>query len=440
MTKAVLYSIQIFVWYLFVFLFPMNGLFSQNGSSDFGIRFSGFVKNDFFYDTRQTVTIREGHFLLYPAHRMPDANQKDINATSSFNFLSIQTRLTGSITAPDAFGAKINGLVEADFFGNENASFVDNNGFRLRHAVARLNWTHTELLFGQFWHPMFVPACFSEVISFNTGAPFQPFSRNPQIRITQQIHGFRLIGAMAAQRDFTSPGGSVVLRNSPLPDLHFQLQYEQKNSEKKTEFLAGAGLGYRSIQPLTFTEKGTSKYKTEETADGLLSTLFLKYKTNALTCKIQGVYGQNLFDLTMLGGYAVHKVTDTTTNRVIYTPTNTLSFWSEIIWNQEPWQLALWGGFTDQRGASKAVAYYSNKVNGTETTIRGADIKNIWRISPRAVWTGGKFSLALETEYTVAAYARKDANNNLYRNSKGRVTASENISNLRLLVSTILRF
>ena len=33
----------------------------------FGIKFSGFVKNDFFYDSRQTVTAREGHFLLWPS-------------------------------------------------------------------------------------------------------------------------------------------------------------------------------------------------------------------------------------------------------------------------------------------------------------------------------------------------------------------------------------
>ncbi len=37
----------------------------------FGVKFSGFVKNDFFYDTRQTVAAREGHFLLWPAAENP---------------------------------------------------------------------------------------------------------------------------------------------------------------------------------------------------------------------------------------------------------------------------------------------------------------------------------------------------------------------------------
>jgi len=30
----------------------------------FGIDFSGFVKTDLIWDSRQTVAIREGHFLL----------------------------------------------------------------------------------------------------------------------------------------------------------------------------------------------------------------------------------------------------------------------------------------------------------------------------------------------------------------------------------------
>jgi len=166
----------------------------------YGISFSGFLKTDYFLDTREGVSIREGHFLLFPRNISPDANGNDIYASPSFNFLSIQTRLTGRITAPDAFGAKVSGILEADFFGNENAVFIDANGFRLRHAYAKLNWEKTELIAGQFWHPLFIPACFSGVISFNTGAPFQPFSRNPQARLTYKTGKLSVTGVMSAQR------------------------------------------------------------------------------------------------------------------------------------------------------------------------------------------------------------------------------------------------
>lgn len=32
----------------------------------FGIDFTGFVKTDIIWDSRQTTSIREGHFLLFP--------------------------------------------------------------------------------------------------------------------------------------------------------------------------------------------------------------------------------------------------------------------------------------------------------------------------------------------------------------------------------------
>jgi len=82
----------------------------------FGIKFSGFVKTDIFFDSRQTWDARDGQFLLYPKNEFLDENGDDINAVSKFNMLSIQTRLKGAITGPDALGAKTSGLIEGAFF------------------------------------------------------------------------------------------------------------------------------------------------------------------------------------------------------------------------------------------------------------------------------------------------------------------------------------
>ncbi|MFW5644912.1 MAG: hypothetical protein ACOCZL_03275, partial [Bacteroidota bacterium] len=151
--------------------------FSQDDEKKFGISLSGFVKNDFILDTRQTVSVREGHFLLYPEDERLDPDGEDINARANFNYLSIQSRVTGKLTGPDAFGAKTSGILEGAFFGATNS---DINGFRLRHAFFKRNWASTELLLGQYWHLMFVTDCFPGTVSFNTGTPFQYFSRNPQ--------------------------------------------------------------------------------------------------------------------------------------------------------------------------------------------------------------------------------------------------------------------
>ena len=171
---------------LFTFLYIAG---NAQEKSKFGIKFSGFVKNDFIFDSRQTVAAREGHFMLWPAAEKLDANGLDINAKPNLNFLAIQSRLTGKISGPDAFGAKTSGVLEGAFFGHSNP---DVNGFRLRHAYGKLNWENTELLFGQTWHPMFIAGCFPGVVSFNTGAPFQAFARNPQVKITQSLGSIKL--------------------------------------------------------------------------------------------------------------------------------------------------------------------------------------------------------------------------------------------------------
>jgi len=165
----------------------------QKPENNFGISFSGFVKTDLMFDSRQTINSREGHFLLFPANQSLDKNGADINAKSSFNSLALQSRLIGKIKGPDAFGANTSGMIEGEFFGTSDG---DANGFRLRHAYVSLKWKSTTLLIGQTWHPMFVVEAFPQTVSFNTGAPFQPFSRNPQVRLTQSLGNINLIAAV----------------------------------------------------------------------------------------------------------------------------------------------------------------------------------------------------------------------------------------------------
>jgi hypothetical protein len=174
---------------------------------------------------------------------------------------------------------------------------------------------------------------------------------------------------------------------------------------------------------------------------------FVKYKTPLITCKIQGVYGQNLFDLTMLGGYAVSAVIDSARNSVKYTTVNSYSLWSEFMYNgSKRVQYGLWAGYTENLGSRDTILAYSNRVGGTDVTVRGAsadntsDIKRIVRISPRVAVVSGNLTFALETEYTSAAYARKDETGSLYRDAYGKITQTEDVANWRLLFSTILKF
>lgn len=413
-------------------MMPVVGLAQSAG--EFGIKFSGFVKTDVMFDSRQTVTAREGHFLLYPAGESLDANGDDINAVPNFNILSIQSRLTGTITAPDAFGAKVSGVIEGAFFGHSDA---DVNGFRLRHAFVKLDWEYRTLIIGQYWHPMFITEVFPGVVSFNTGVPFQPFSRNPQIRyICKKMKPMEMTLTAAAQRDFASigpnptPGGpnitsSQFSRNAVIPILDLNIKLKKEN------MVVGAGFNYKSLQPRLYEITHYSedhpngvKVSTDEKVNSLAMMAFAKMTSGNMTVKAEGVYGQNMTDLLMLGGYAEMGINSD--GLVEYTNTKTMSVWGELIMKMEdsPITLGLFGGYTKNMGTvdENTGVYYS----------RGANIETVMRVSPRIEYQVGKTRFSTELEYTGAAYGAADVN--------GEFDDTTSVNNIRLLMAAYLFF
>ncbi|MBN2089059.1 hypothetical protein JW964_05585 [candidate division KSB1 bacterium] len=389
-------------------------LFSEIKANDaFGIKFSGYVKTDLLLDTRQTVAVREGHFLLYPANKILDPNGHDINEGLNTNILAIQTRLKGTITGPEAFGAKTGGVIEAAFFGHSDN---DVNGFRLRHAFLTMSWEKTSLMIGQFWHPMFVTEVFPGTVSFNTGAPFQPFSRNPQIRLTYTAGNLNLIAAAISQRDFTSigpnGGSSQYLRNAGIPNMHLQFQF------KTGANVLGAGADWKALNPRLSTSAG---FKNDEKVSSVSVLGYAKIGLPNLTWKVEGVLGNNLTDHLMLGGFGA-KTMNEVTKQETYIPTGLYSVWTEISTGKVV-ELGCFAGYTKNTGASEGLLNFYG---------RGSNIDVIYRVSPRIVWNSGKTQLATELEYTAASYGTPDA--------KGVVQKGEFVNNVRLLLAAYYFF
>ncbi|WP_337873365.1 hypothetical protein [Ignavibacterium sp.] len=393
------------------FAFTAASIYPQESKSDFGFSLSGFLKTDIFFDSRQTVSAREGHFLLYPSSESFDVNNFDINDKANFNILSIQSRLTGKITAPDAFGAKTSGTLEGEFFGTADS---DMNGFRLRHAYVKLDWEKVSLLVGQTWHPMFITDLVPGTVSFNTGAPFNPFSRNPQIRVTATVDKFKFIAAALTQRDFQSNGpagfSSSYLRNNIIPNLHGQIQFGSEGN------LAGIAIDYKSLKPRLVTSKNIS---TNETISSFAASAFFKINLRPFTIKAQGVYGGNLTDLMMLGGYAVKSI-DTTSGKETYTDLKSLSGWIDVSTGKEI-EFGLFAGYSKSLGASDNVvgSYYG----------RGINIENLFRVSPRIQFNSGKTKISTELEYTSAGYGLND------NDDKGKIVNIKSVANIRVLLA-----
>lgn len=400
---------------ILLFIMAIAPVIAQSdGGDSFGIKVKGFVKTDFMLDTRQTVTAREGHFLLYPAAEALDVNGEDINEGTNLNMLSIQSRITGTITGPEFLGAKSSGVLEGAFFGHSNG---DINGFRLRHAFVKLDWENSTLIVGQYWHPMFITECFPGVVSFNTGVPFQPFSRNPQIRFVQKFDKLQLTLVAASQRDFASigpaGGSSSYLRNAGLPILDANLKYVSEN------LAVGAGINLKSLKPKLVTPLN---YKSEEKVSGVSFMGFIKFATDDITIKAEGVYGDNMTDLLMLGGYAVESV-NATTEEEIYTPIKTMSAWTDLSFGKKV-KFGVFAGYTKNLGSDNVITgpYYS----------RGSNIASVMRVSPRVSYQMGKTRFASELEYTAAEYGTA--------NTKGEVENTTSVANIRLVFSAYLFF
>lgn len=388
-------------------------VYSQENTS-VTVKFGGYVNWTGFYDSRQTVSLREGYFLLYPAIYSYDKNGSDVNLKSGFNFLSIQTRLNAKIDGPEAFGAKASAFIEGEFFGTSDS---DVNGFRLRHAFISLKWQNTLLTIGQGWHPMFITEAFPQVLSFNTGSPFQPFSRNPQIKLTQSLGGFNFSAAVYSQRDFTSNGpaggSSSYLRNSGIPAMDFGFQAKFGN------FLFGGNVDYKILTPQLKTSQNVA---TDETIGSYAGMAYAKISGGDFTFTAEGVYGQNLTDILMLGGYAVAS-SDFVSGKETYTNINAYSAWADVSYGKD-FQIGCFAGYTQNLGSDDPI---TGKIYS-----RGENIDNIFRVSPRMHWTSGKVKLGLELEYTKAAYGAAD--------NFGKVHSITEVANTRILLSTYYLF
>lgn len=384
--------ILIALFFISVFSIGQN-INNVTGNNKFEIKFTGFVKAEAMFDTRQTVNASEQMLVFYPDSQKLDINGNDVNAHPNLNQLAMASRITLTATGPDAFGAKVKSVIEGDFTGPSN---VENNAFRLRHAYIKLKWPKSELIMGQYWHPLNVPEMIPYVISLNTGAPFHPFSLQPQIRFTKTFGKINAVIVASSDRDYSSIGplGTTndYLRNSAIPSMHLQLQYK-----KKDNIFFGIGGDYKKLTPRLITD---SLWEADETLNCVAATAFMKVETKKLIIKLQSVFGQNLYEHLMIGGFAVEKI-DTLSQHITYTSLDQFSVWSDISTNfEKKFNAGLFFGYIKNLGSLHNVWGVSYG--------RGTDIAYVYRVSPRLMWSFNNLIFASEFEYTVAAYGTHD--------------------------------
>ncbi len=411
--------IQLFILNIFV-LFPIITLGAQDTTliKKPKAEFSGFFRFDYWLDSRQNVEGLDGLLVLYPKPPVLDANGEDINAVPSLNGLAMGTRLRSTIEMPKIFNAKSKVFVEVDFTGTNNTQVH----IRFRHGYTRLTWdSGTELDVGLTWHPMFVTEVFPYVAALNTGSPFQSFNRSPQITIKQNLTpSLKVILSALTQSDYKGYGpdgySTTYLRNGVVPNLHAQFQMNLNS------IIAGLAVDFKSLKPKLYTTSlldSVSIYVTNERVNSLTSMAYLKIQGRMLTAKFKGMYGQNMGDHLMFGGYTVSSI-DSLTGNEKYTPLNHLFLHANITYGKQAIP-GIFVGYAKNLGAS-------DNVVGNVLYGRGYNVDYAYRIAPSFTYRNGNLSIMTELEYTFAATGINDNTN------KAKVINAKNASNFRALI------
>ena len=230
---------------------------------DFGYKFYGQVRADFFYNSRVNEESVDGLFYNYPKDYSYDAAGEDLNAQPQGNMYMLYTRLGLDVKGPKLGDATTTAKIEFDFRGSGTTLSI----IRLRHAYLNLNWGASSVLVGQTWNPLYGDVA-PQILNLNMGAPFQPFGRAPQVRYRYNASGLQLTAAALWQSQYLSNGpdgkSNKYIKNSLIPEFYFGVDHKTSN------FLIGAGVDVLSLVPRTQATVDGKVYKVSERITSVL--------------------------------------------------------------------------------------------------------------------------------------------------------------------------
>lgn len=307
--------------------FPLS---ESKAKDSFAVDYSGFIRWDAFYSTRQPVSVREGLLYFYPQPEKLNAAGKDENADPFFNMLSVFTRGAMRISAPPLWGNNVSGYVEADFFGHLNSTI---SNLRLRHAYISFQGENTRLMLGQYWDVFTENNFFPGTINPGAGQPLQPFSRNPGAYFEWfPIKSLRVNSGLSMQRDAFSEFGALndLQQHSGVPAASVSLTWKAFDNLK----LGASAMG-KAIRPAPTEENIYS---------GALQGFAEWQPIKPLRIRARGVWGTDMADHQMLGGFVKTKAGD-------YINLATASGWLDADYSlTDQWRVGLFGGYTANLG------------------------------------------------------------------------------------------
>jgi hypothetical protein len=288
----------------------------------------------------------------------------------------------------------------------------------LRHAYLKLDWEKDQLLAGKYWHPLFVESAFPRVLHWGAAVPFGVLNRSPQLRYTRKFTNSKWSFSLLSQMDFKSngPNGYSVeyAQQSGIPEFNTQLETKISNA-----ISGGFTVGYKTLQPLTENTLGLA---TDEKIGSYYSDLWLNITGSKFKWNIQNIYGQNMNNFFLIGGYGVKNVK--ANGDYEYTNTNTWNLVSDVFTTTGKVRYGLNAGYSKNLGTEDDLAKEDGSFVGLY--ILGSNIDYLYQLAPRLEFLAGKMKIGGEIIYTGAAYGTTQVD--------GTVTNSDVVSSTRFLL------
>lgn len=394
-------------------LLSLVTLFSATAQKDnFSYSFYGFVRGDLFYNSRANVAPVDGNFYMYPLDIKEDANGEDLNATPNGSFYTFTTRLGIDMKGPNIGSARSSAKIETDFGGfSPNSTML-----RIRQAYVALDWTKSQLLIGQTWHPL--SSLMPDVLNLSSGAPFNPFNRSPMLRYQYNVaKGVRLTAAATWQLQYLSsgPAGSSedYIKNSNVPELFIGAEMKPSSSLN-----FGVGANLISLKPRTAADWHNKTYKVNERMTTVSFVAHLKYSGRNYAFAAKSMLASGSDNSAMLGGYGVSAI-DPANGEQEYTPFRHSTSWVNLTYGTK-WKAGIFLGYSKNLGTDDAL------LSPTTVYGKGLDIDRLMMANPSLSYVLPHWKIGVEYCLSNAHYGTLEA-------ESGKVKDTHSVTNHRIL-------
>lgn len=386
-------------------------------------KFYGFIRNYFIFDSRESKSGTGDLFYYLPLdEKMNENGTQDLNATSSFRFLALTSRLGVDVSGYSINNVHFGAKFEGDFYsGLSSASdvkgyFPGNSKIsgtataRLRQAYATVTWKElgkeqqnsVALKIGQAWHPM--AADHPHLFSLEVGAPFGPFSRTPLVQMDANLGNNWVVSAAAIwQMQYQSAGpvggSAIYMKYGKTPEMYAALAYKSKG------FLLRAGVDMVSIKPRALGTLDGVTVKVSDRKTSVLGYVYTQYSKNKFAVKAKTTFGQGGEHMNLMSGYA--KIGENSDGSWNYASLRNSSSWVSMSYGKK-WQGVLFLGYVKNLGLAEAASGPLSKSDVYFCSNGFSNINQMYRINPQIIYNIGKLNVGLEYQWTNVQYGEYD--------------------------------